>query len=236
MPYPATESKAAKPGVSKPRFRKTKKTMTKKEMVTTIRDLKNRSALIPEPEVKCLAADIDLTNITNGSPLALLLNPMLQGDDSGERIGDIVQWVEMDMNFKLFTTNSTNDNSTTQQRSIRCVLVREKPCLGAAISLTSLFGTTTPNTYSLYNHIQRDFGNRFYVLYDKTFVVDGLNFEKNVSISNKKLRFKTHYNRGNAGTIDDIDTNSVYFLCFTDHNDLVEQYVVGEYQMFYKDN
>lgn len=234
MPYPSYETKNPKPGIQKRKYKKRAKKMTNVMISKELRVLRGKiedgSNLLP----KCKFFAIGQANVTTASPIQYLVNGMLQGVDNGARIGDEVKFLEIDMILKLWTTSSAMDNSTTQSRAMRVILVREKPCLGVALSFGSLFDTSNPPTYSLYNHVDRDFKNRFYILFDKTYIIDGLNFEKNIAFS-KKLRFKSSYARGQAGDITDIDTNSLYLVVLTDLDDANKQYAVGEINLFYTD-
>lgn len=217
-------------------FKKSRKRLTKKEMVEDVIKLKKQvSEIYTFSEAKSAIHAIPMTNITFATPMVITLNTLSQGVTETTRLGDEVRAVRLLCNYKVFTTQNAMDNTTVQQRSMRVMIVREKPALGQILTLTSLFLTSPPQTYSIFNYIDRDIKNRFYILHDKTYVVDGQNFEYNTSLS-LTLRFKVSYARGFLGTIADIDTNSLAFIVITDHVDVLEQYVVGSTQFFFKDS
>lgn len=169
--------------------------------------------------------------ITNAVPLTYLMNGLVKGDDINQRNGNSAYMKYITLNINLYTSNNAFHNGN----SVRIMLVKEKPCLGTALSLTSLFGTTTPYPWTTFENIQRDWKKRFKIFYDRIFSVDGITWQRDIRIR-KKLNFTSNYARGNAGTVADIDTNSLALLILTDNSTANNHWIRFEAQIQYEDN
>lgn len=171
-------------------------------------------------------------NLLNTTPYQQLINGLSQGTSKSTRTGARVHFLSLNMNLYLYNSTNTfsNDNA------VRIILVREKPALGASLSLQSLFGTSTPSTWSTYEQIVRDNKPRFTILYDQI-----VNLWSNIDFLQRSVRIKmplnftTDYSRGNAGDYTDIDTNSLWLLFVTDKGTVSVTYVKGEWDLEYED-
>lgn len=185
-------------------------------------------------ESKYLSQSVNTyTNYQNGTPAIVLLNGMTQGVTGQTRVGNNVKFISIDLKINCAYGPTVLDK---QNNSIRCILVREKPALGQAISFTSMFDTSPTYTFTQFENNDRDWKERFHILYDQTFLVNSQLFitEKNIRIK-RKLGFVTSYARGNAGTIADIDTNSLYLLMIADSTTALSQYYRYGCQIEYQD-
>ncbi len=150
--------------------------------------------------------------VTQSTPFTLLLNGLQNGAARNQRIGQRATFGTLDMNIRLMT----GTNSFSNAQSTRVMIVREKPCLGTALSLESLLDAAAPYTHYVYNYKDRDFTTRFFVIYDEVFSLDGVSpFAQTLRIK-KSLNFTSNYARGDTGTVTDIDTNSLYLVVITD--------------------
>lgn len=140
------------------------------------------------------------------------LENIVQGDSDTTREGNIIHVRDIKVNLTVF------DNGIADGL-IRTILVWDKQCNGAAPAITDIL--TSTNYYSHYNHSQvvGYGGSRFSVLYDRLFVLQvGANVAAALPIKaiNEKTMGKkaqrTITYKGNAGTIADIATNSLYWL------------------------
>ncbi len=171
-------------------------------------------------------------NLLNTSPYSQLINGLSQGTSKSTRGGARVHFKTLSMNLYLYNSVNTfsNDNA------VRVIIVREKPALGATLSLQSLFGVSTPSTWSTYEQIVRDNKARFVVHHDEI-----VNLWSNVDFLQRSLRiriplnFSTDYSRGNAGDYTDIDTNALWLLLITDKSTVSITYAKGEWDLEYED-
>lgn len=218
------------------KFAKSMKQTEKVDNATIVKRVKkvekkvNRIASNIEDKVK-FGGVATLTGIQSTVPYTVLLNGLSQGTDTGQRMGSEVNWKYIDLRIFLgIATNAFRAEST-----FRVMLVKEKPALGGSLSLTSLFGSTQPESIDTYNYDNRDFKTRFMIFYDQVHRVDGIVFSKFINIK-KRLNFKTNYSRGNAGDVTDIDTNSLWLLIFTDYpTDTTSLGYKYAYNLFYED-
>jgi len=173
------------------------------------------------------------TNYTNGSPAIVLLNGMTQGTTASTRVGNSVRFKSIDLKINLAYGPTVTDKQTN---SVRVILVRERPALGQAVSFTSLFDSSPTYTFTQFEKNDRDWKERFHILYDEVFLVNSqlLITERNIQIR-QPLGFITNYARGNAGTIADIDTNSLYLLFIADSTTASCQYYRYGAQLEYTD-
>lgn len=167
-------------------------------------------------------------NFKIAAPATILLNGIAEGSDEINRVGDRGRCKWLDLKVYVFNQGINLMLGTFQ---VRLMVVREKTALGSTIQYAQLLQNAAPQTYTLRNYITRDH-NRFEVLYDQTKTIGPLansaaavyngynnNAPSNITFDVKKLKldFITDYSRGNAGTIADIETNSLHFLLFTDN-------------------
>lgn len=169
---------------------------------------------------------IAVTSLVHSTPQIFLLNGIQQGDTQLTRDGIKVNWKSLKITL-LFASGSAMVTPT----NFRWIIVREETALGSAVGPTQLFNDATPDVLSQYNFTNRNIPQRYKVYYDSgiqtiaNFVTDytsvtgcgGGNF-KSIRTYTKKIKFNfiTDYSRGNAGTVADIDTNSLSLMVFTD--------------------
>jgi hypothetical protein len=93
----------------------------------------------------------------------------------------------------------------------RIVVVQDKQTNGAALAITDVFNAVQVNSLqNIYN------AERFRILYDTRFMLNAYGEPISQRVVNFEipLNVLTTYNTGNAGTVADINTNSLYLLVF----------------------
>lgn len=193
---------------------------------------KKVNRITSEIEDKIVSQTIASTNITSGVPFTLLLNGLSQGTTVGTRLGNKCRFSSIDMRLYFYNTTNTFSNDNI----FRVILVKEKPALGAAISLNSLLGSATPIVTALYEDTNRDFKHRFKILMDRSYNMwDNTGFCQRMIHIRKRLNFITNYARGNAGTIADIDVNSLYLVVIAQKGTVNIFNIFGEIDLRYED-
>jgi len=160
------------------------------------------------------------------APFVQLLNGVAQGTSENTRIGRLTKNHWLDIDF------SVNVGAAAVTDVVRFYIVVETTALGSALAPAQFFvDATNFSPYSQRDRTNRN-ASRYCVLYDsKPFVLGGLSVasgqtapvvtgagqpaERTFSM-HLPLNFSTDYSRGNAGTVADIDTNSLYLLVVTD--------------------
>lgn len=126
----------------------------------------------------------------------LLLNGLTQGTSGSQRVGRQIFMTTMQF---YISTGGIN----------RFLIVYDKQCNGSALSATDIFQDST-DIFSPYSFSNRE---RFCYLYDSLY-----DTTPELSPVNRQLHFPikkyTTYNAGNAGTIADIATGSLYFISY----------------------
>lgn len=172
------------------------------------------------------AGTIATASVTNSTPQILLLNGLGEGTDEVNRIGDLCRMLQLDLNFHV-----QNASTSATPAVVRILVVQEKTALGGGLQMASLFNSATPQPWDVRNVTTKD-NSRYVVYHDETFILGpavvqaaggtaavysgSTPMEQMFSIK-KKLNFITDYSRGNAGTVADIDTNSLFFVTITDN-------------------
>jgi len=191
---------------------------------------------------------IGLTPVA-ATPGLQCLNGVGQGTNENTRIGRLakMKWLDLDI-FMLLNTNA----STTAPTSMRAYVVVETSALGSALAPSQFFvdaATFTPTSQR--DRVNRN-ASRYVVLWDSGPVVlaaptiasgvaapavlgAGLPCEKDFSI-HIPLDFSTDYSRGNAGTIADIDTNSLYLMVVTDTTTASSAFCEGAWTLCFNDD
>lgn len=134
-----------------------------------------------------------------------LVNGMNTGDTDGYRLGTDFLMSSMKVKGHFYPANSTSGNA-------RIMLVYDKQCNGAALTISQVLVSVDPE--SLTNAANK---KRFKILFDKSYAIPGNNstpkrFDFSLSLRN----LETHCNTGNAGTIADINTGSLYWIYLSD--------------------
>jgi len=134
-----------------------------------------------------------------------LLNGCARGDDVNERTGRQICMKSLDITFTNQVTPATGTDQTQ-----RVMVVLDRQPNAAPLAITDVL--ISVSTLSLTNLDNR---NRFVVLYDKLMYLNATG-EAGAAIAYRKhipmRNIITQFNNGNAGTIADITTNSVYVI------------------------
>lgn len=159
-------------------------------------------ALKPEFDFKDTAmssAAVSTTPVAFGP-----LNALSQGAAASDRVGRKIQVRSIEMRGYLY------GDSAAVVNHVRLVVVQDKQANGAAPSWTDIYDSNL--YYSLRNLAKKQ---RFKILWDKTYTLVGNSSAPQDTTSKhvqmyKKVNIQTDYNSGNAGTVADIDKNSIY--------------------------
>ncbi len=151
-------------------------------------------------EIKFINDDNNSSNPSTTFALTLE-NGLTQGNTTSTRIGASVDLVVWQLNMRL-TVNASATNTF-----VRVLLVQDKQPNGAAFTSADLLTSSTVNAMQLPAS-----QNRFVIYVDEVFAL-APNWKTNqVKTFRVDLNFQTLYGLGNAGTIADITSNSLY-LC-----------------------
>lgn len=140
------------------------------------------------------------------TPTFSLLNGSQTGDGVSNRTGVSIKLERCDLRFII------TNNATAVTTFSRIMLIRDKQPNAAIFAIGDLLAATTVvSPYSDFNQA------RFVVMYDEVFALS-TSGPGNVTqvVSPMGCNFHTIYNGGNAGTIADINSNSLYLVCFSD--------------------
>lgn len=184
-------------------------------------------------------------SITLTTPYVNCLNAVPPGTGENNRIGRICKMLWLDIDLDFFT------GGFDATALIRCYIVVETTALGSALSPSQFF--VDNSNFSALS--QRDRTNRnasrYFVLYDsKPIVLAGLptssgltapssvgaNPAETVRSLHIPLNFETDYSRGTAGTIGDIDSNSLSILIVTDNGAANQMYCQGAWTLCFTDS
>ncbi len=140
----------------------------------------------------------------SSTPSLVLLNGISVGDTSNTRTGQSIKLDRLDLRFGI------SPNSTSILNFCRVLVVADKQTNAAAMTAADLLVSSTP--FSPYSFGSQ---NRFICLFDETYAINypNLNLTKSVTLP---TQFHVTYNSGNAGTVADIVTNSIYLMYLSD--------------------
>lgn len=193
--------------------------------------------------INSTATAIGSATVTISAPYVYLLNGVAQGTGENARIGRIVKNLWLDLDFVAATSAFANSIS------VRHYVIVETSALGSAIAPAQVFVDPT----NIGPTSQRDRTNRnasrYVILWDSkpyslgglpsgvasNVVGAGLPSRKDFSI-HLPLNFYTDYSRGNAGTVADIDTNSMYLVTVTDNPTSGQLTVSGGFTTCFSDD
>jgi len=162
--------------------------------------------------------------IVNSSPYAFTMNVMAEGlGENNVRVGDKAHFKRLQLRCVMFP------GASLLPTTWRFLIVRETTALGSTIAVANqYFLDSTPGALSARNYTSRN-EKRYITYLDKTIVMGPTASPLaspfiNFSLPNMAhfdldipLNFTTDYSRGNAGTVADIDTNSLAFIIITDN-------------------
>lgn len=174
--------------------------------------------------------------VTTATPLVLLLNAMVRGTNVQQRVADKANMLQFIFKGQLFTSPASYAGSGF---AFRVLVVADREANGSTLSVSDLFGTTTPGTQALYNINNRNIARKYHIFADKRFPIGGtvsnlpsyVQLEMDISLKG----IETGYERGNTGTITDIDTNALYLICICDNATASQDYITGEYITYFDD-
>lgn len=187
-----------------------------------------------------------LNTMTVTSPGVILLNGVAAGTGENARIGRLVTHKRLNMAINIFYSGLYY-----QAQSYRMYVVVETTALGSQLAPSQFFVDST----NFYPWSMRDFTNRnnsrYLVLHDSgPFSLQALPRASGVTapygaaglppvrnhVIDIPLNFQTDYSRGSAGTVADIDTNSLYFILVTDNATAGDLYMNFEYLTRFNDH
>jgi hypothetical protein len=157
-----------------------------------------------------------------------ILDNVSQGTTPSSRAGALLRilQINVDLNFWI--------GGVSTLTYMRAIVVYDKQANGSVFAATDIF-QAAPSTND-YTQAQYNAGNanRFMILLDKQQILDTI--QTNVLRVDKviKTQLDVKYNTGNAGTVADIDTGSVYLVLFC--NQTINQSVAtGSIRVIYSD-
>lgn len=167
------------------------------------RDVKYLKSLV---NVERKYVDTTASTTSSTTPGLVLLNGLALGTASTSRLG---QSIKMSSLYPNFLWSIAGAASTTY---VRVIIFKDEQANAAAPTAADLLVSTT----SVLSPLVIGNGARFKVLMDvrKTLSINGTEIIRFKRF--RKLFFHTRYNTGNAGTIADIQTNSLYMLHMSD--------------------
>jgi len=198
------------------------------------------------PNVKYINSTFNAINLSPdvGTPSTFLLNGVAQGTSENTRIGRLTRnlWLDLDL--------SAYSSAFAGATCMRFYVVVESTALGSALAAAQFFldaANFSPTS-------QRDRTNRnasrYVVLYDsKSFGLGGISTASGQTAPvttgtmpaeryfnlHLPLGFQTDYSRGNAGTITDIDSNSLYLVVVADSAS-TNCTITGGYTLCFRDD
>lgn len=144
-----------------------------------------------------------------------LLNGLLQGTDSTTRIGRKIIMTSIQGRITLTCQNNAAGAipAGTLGGQVRLIVFMDNQTNGLIPALSDvMLNATNQFIQSPYNLNNRE---RFRVLYDKIRMIDPQNQQSCYFKLYKKLNAPVIFNAGNAGTVADIQTGSIYFAIGT---------------------
>lgn len=154
-------------------------------------------------------------NINYTTPIVVILNDILEGDEENDRTGDTITNLSLSCKFSIDPSLTTGANVSV----IRLLIFRWEPNLGSGPNLGDLF-TDTTQSQLIYSHFNWRNKGMFKVYYDKRIIVSNLNNPKSILTWNHfiKFNFKTLFNDDGSGSVTDMQKNTLWLMCFS--NDL----------------
>lgn len=182
-----------------------------------------------KPEKHYILAQGTNVSSTNAAPSLTLLNGCTRGDTVQNRTGDRVNLGKGHISGFLHTSAV----GSPLAYDTRVLVVLDSQANASALTASILFGSTTPQPYTMLNFNNYDFYKRFSVLHDEKltlkddFTIDsGNNFgpcqqSKPFDFGWDCKQFVADYAGGNAGTIADIRSGSIYLVIITNNTNAV---------------
>lgn len=153
---------------------------------------------------------VDTSQALDAAGQLILLNGLVPGDGATTRDGQSVKGTY------LHIVGDLTLNTNLVQDMVRLVIVLDKQPNAAATTWATIYDGTASAAYNALRNINN--GDRFKVLYDKTFALSqngqaGKHFSIYIPLNKRLSKYyqKTKFNAGTAGTIADITSNALYF-------------------------
>jgi len=177
----------------------------------------NRGLQLSKGEFKSVDTQLESAVCSNDGITPILLNGIARGDEINQRNGREVTIKSIELRYMI-----ESEAASGPVTSCRVMLVYDKQTNGAALtSQLVLNGTGDARTPFQPRNLENR--KRFWILYDEMFDIGALGQAAAVgSIPRQPRKFyrritlPTVFNSGDAGTVADITTGSLYLLAFTD--------------------
>lgn len=172
-------------------------------MVVEPHNIAKRGLMLNKGEFKSILTQVNMT--VDSTSAVLLLNGIARGDDIGERVGRqvVIKSIELKMTSMVNATDGTDQIH-------RIFIVYDKQTNATALTYIQVL-----NSLSVHAPRNLENRNRFVNLYDRYFSLtnDG-NYGCRRSLQHyKRHNLKVTFNSGDAGTVADIVTGSIYLCC-----------------------
>lgn len=166
---------------------------------------------------------------TFAAPGLVLLNGTVRGDTVQDRTGDRINLGKGHLSGVLHTAAV----GASTAYDTRLMVILDSQSNGSALTTSILFGSATPDPFTMMNFNNYDFYKRFTVLHDEKltlfdkFTIDaGSNFQplqdsKAIEFGWDCKQFVADYAGGNAGTIADIRSGSIYLVLLVGNTNAV---------------
>lgn len=188
-----------------------------------------RSAVMRTPsEMKYLDAGFAATAVSTAGSINIL-NSMAGGTTVSTRLGRQVTVVKCMVRLGFTVTAGTGVDQFQ-----RLLLVQDHQANGAAPAITDVIVTSAPNA-----QLNADNAQRFKILHDATFHLNaaGEPGSQREMRFLKRLHVPVQYNTGNAGTVADMATNSMFAIFTgTEAAGVTAGSVTGTIRTYFVDN
>lgn len=154
--------------------------------------------------VELKAVDVTSSLAADTTGALALMNGLVPGTGFSQRVGRQVQFVSLECNFLSKVTDGTGEDQYH-----RVLIVQDKQPNAGALTITDVLNSVS--TASFPNLVNQ---KRFRILLDRRIYLndDSEPGSGRVWAWSTPINIVTQYNDGNAGTVADIATNSLYFI------------------------
>ncbi|AUM61747.1 capsid [uncultured virus] len=188
---------------AKKQFRKRR--YPKKGNAKLAQRVKRLESLTGKPEFKVVDS-VGSTAVSTTATLTLL-NGLAEGDSATTRDGRQVLFKSLQL-YERGTLHASATNTT-----IRSIIFLDKQPNETAPTAAALLATAVAGGVDAFRNL--DNRKRFVILHDSRMVLS-TDFPERVHEHYKKMSLVSQYDSGNAGTIADITSNSLYLLQISD--------------------
>lgn len=144
-----------------------------------------------------------------------LLNPLIQGTDSTTRIGRkiLMKSIQIKLDMALQNAGAGVPDAGRDAGTVRFMVVYDSQTNGAALAATDVLVVTGGSAVVAPMNLNNR--ERFKIIWDKNRIIDPQGPAQIFFKLYKKCTLPMIFNGGNAGTVADIQTGSIYFLMVT---------------------